>query len=88
MTLTERVARRFSIVLLGWLGHRTMELVNMRNEQQTDKSICHSHDFCDANQAMIDALEANGIEWSTDQIDLCNAAWDLAKANRFYVKGN
>ena len=32
---------------------------------------------------MIDALEVLGESWENDNIDLCNAAWEIAKCAGF-----
>jgi hypothetical protein len=72
------------------------------NASETDKSICHSHDFCDANMAMDEAFTKvlgrqyvffNDEEPETEKqneidADLINAAWSMAKANKFYAESN
>ena len=48
--------------------------------------ICASHDLCDANQAMIDALGRFNVEYDSQdeaQGKLIDAAWSLAKAQGF-----
>jgi hypothetical protein len=51
--------------------------------EYTANSLCATHNYCDSNQAMIDALKAFGVEWDSDNCDLCNAAWALAKQAEF-----
>lgn len=62
--------------------------------------VCHTHDFCDANMAMFDAFKATVgralfMSWDVEagrctqadcdaDLTLCNEAWTMAKANRFY----
>lgn len=47
------------------------------------KNVCHSHDFCDANQVMIDAMGKFGLEYSADHNALINEAWEIAKQAEF-----
>lgn len=54
-----------------------------RNREETDRNVCHSHDFCDANEDMADAFDlvvGRAASLSSDA-DLClwNAAWDYAR---------
>lgn len=56
------------------------------NKAETDKRICHSHDFTDANAVMLSAFEKCFAETEFDfddesHIELFNAAWSLAKNN-------
>lgn len=85
----ESLAAEFCRVLNEWLTPDQIAEVNARNAAETDENICHSHDFCDANQAMLDAMAVFGLDFeSTDeQNTLINAAWDLAKAAGFSIKG-
>jgi hypothetical protein len=94
------LAREFSNVLRRWLSEREMVEVVERNERTGHKygrSVCHSHDFCDANMAMAEAFanlgfkscadiaeddEREGPEW-TAAADLWNEAWTMAKAADF-----
>lgn len=75
------------------------ELVQLTRIEQ-DKTICHSHDYCDANMAMLEAFEKYKITllWPADvedrpeleneyamQMKLWEDAWTLAKENLFYT---
>jgi hypothetical protein len=60
-----------------------LHLVFERNEAEPDKLICHSHDFCDANQCMLDAFARLGcpveFESLNDELgELIEAAWAMA----------
>lgn len=84
-----KLARKFSEVLLEWCGPKELKAMNARNILEKDKSVCHSHDFCDANLAMIEACESLGIRWendlnSNDYNSTVDKAWNLAKKNQFY----
>jgi hypothetical protein len=95
-----QVARKFSELLLRDIGASNLDEVNLRNAvhaKQGDNGICASHDFCDANMTM---LEAMAEVLDTDENEICGgpdgmsdatnalwiAAWDEAKANKFWRK--
>jgi hypothetical protein len=107
---TKEIAAKFSEILHEWDdGTRpiNMQEVVARNKvyAAAENDSCASHEMVDANQAMIDAFEALGIEliFPSDiegyplelqgaitaecniQVDLTNAAWDLAKRLEFDV---
>ena len=75
-----KIARRFVQELRNvYLDDEQIAEVNRRNAAETNPLICHSHDFCDANQAMIDAAGSPFV--NTDvQNALINEAWALAKS--------
>jgi hypothetical protein len=81
----ENLAREFSRILKLWLTAEQMAQVVADNAQEdSDSSVCHSHDYCDANMAMAQALSNLGM---FDPLDW-NAAWDMAKANHFYISAS
>lgn len=83
-----QLAREFSNALIQWLGVRKIDKINALNKAESNPSICHTHDFCDANQAMIDALAEFGVELDTqsaEQTALVSNAWAIAKRNQFNV---
>ncbi len=64
MPSTYDVARAFVTTLNDlYLSEEQMHEVRERNEDEENKNICHTHDFCDSNQAMLDALESLGVEY-------------------------
>lgn len=79
----------FSEVLKVWLSPDEMREVIARNRAEPNPSICHSHDFCDANMAMLEAWEpaiGPDIDVHSDEgIALWNAAWSRAKRNDFQM---
>lgn len=75
------LAKAFSEELGRVLTAEQMDEVNRLNATETNKSICHSHDFCDANQVMLDALGGE----NEGQDDLITQAWDIAKNAEFDV---
>lgn len=83
---TKLLAIQFCKILRHWLTVDELAQVVQANDDETDDSICHSHDVCDANQAMIDAYDTLG--WKLDLQDdgctaLINSAWAIAKHARF-----
>jgi hypothetical protein len=89
MSMTfEEMAKLFSKELLKDIGVENLHEVNKLNDDEPLDSICHSHDFTDANQVFIDAIDPdlvmfNDIEhqWST-----IHEIWSIAKKNKFYIK--
>ena len=87
-------AAEFSRVLCIWLpSDQIAEAVRLNAAESPDFGICHSHDHCDANMAMYEAMTNLGIAPYIDYEDgtaerdnhlaLWNAAWDIAKAAGF-----
>lgn len=96
METTEKLARAFGAVLADWLSEEQRALVIARNLKEGARSpICHTHDFCDPNQAMLDTFEQvlgremvlpcdeNEKQSDADMV-LSQAAWNMAKAAGFW----
>lgn len=81
------LARWFSTILREWIEPHDMKEVIRRNKTPDYASgSCASHDLCDANQAMLNALETVGLEWhgADDPLDpLIAAAWSIARRAEF-----
>jgi len=91
MMPTERaVAEHFAALIRQCLTESEVERIRELNEAERDMSVCHTHDFCDANMVMDHALESLGVSvWNgtdgdmyDDAVDLWNAAWSLARRER------
>lgn len=86
----EELALEFARVIRAALTEEEMEQLLVLNAEERNPSICHSHDFCDANQAMLSAFKkCAGFEGSplVDGIgDLMEAAHTLARRTGFPVK--
>ena len=96
------LAIEFSRILQSWLTPEVMESVVASNQAEGDSQVCHSHDFCDSNEAMAAAFETvvGRPHWLPSQVDegLCtdvdvttdmdlwSDAWDIAKENEFTTK--
>jgi len=82
MTTTE-LAKAFCAALAQVLSSQQLSAIRQRNSDEADLSICHTHDFCDANQVMLDAYARFGAELDIADSH-CMAAVDEAwwKARR------
>lgn len=82
------LAREFARVLRATLDAGEIATANERNRLAA-AGVCHSHDFCDANMAMLEAWTTiAGTEPDLDddqQTATWNAAWDEAMRAGFYV---
>lgn len=92
--LPHGLAEAFSFQIREWLSPEELTEANRLNAT-ADASTCHSHDFCDANMAMDaayrktvgrDFLPQGDAEPSEADTALWNAAWDIAKRNKFGVE--
>lgn len=78
------LAREFSRILCEWCTPDEMAEIRQRNlTPEYSGGCCASHDFYDANQAMIDAVESLGGEYDTDSDLPIDAAWGIAKQAGF-----
>lgn len=87
-TSAERVANEFCRLLKIEIGSERVRAAASRNRIPEYEGCCASHDFCDANMVMADAVkEVTGRECTTEDgdLDLMNAAWNIAKANNLGV---
>jgi hypothetical protein len=72
------------------LGDNLLEVID-RNAAEADSSICHSHDFIDANECMLAAMEECRIRFRFDpedeiQAQLTSDVWSAAKKNNFGIE--
>ncbi len=81
--LANHLADRFTKHLRKYVGDENMKEIARRNRKKPVlPHVCHSHDFCDANQAMIDAWKELWPEMEFDideHADLINEAWEIAR---------
>lgn len=85
-TLAVKLAREFSRRLLAEIGPENMAQLIAENAACAVEGICYSHDYCDANQVMIDSLPAIGQSYDgsdDEQWGLIDDAWDIARASQF-----
>lgn len=81
------IARRFSELLHAAIGDDRLARVVELNAQEGESLTCHSHDFTDANEWMLQAFahvtDRNIDPSSDDDTKLFTEAWNLAKAAGF-----
>jgi hypothetical protein len=88
---TFEIAFQFSMGLRKALSPDQITVINARNAAESNPSVCHSHDFCDANEVMDDAFRnvtgasVTDPETVNDDANLSqwNIAWSIARAARF-----
>lgn len=86
---TIAVANRFVASLRAELGAEGFAEVVRRNRADADLGVCHSHDFCDANVLMHQAVkkvQGNDVRTADERAAareeyevLWNDAWSLAR---------
>lgn len=84
-----RLAREFGSLIQQDLGRAEFRQVIERNKNEDDSSICHTHDFCDANMLMSQAFQTvfeRPFDGNYDpHIKVWNDAWQVAKAADFFA---
>jgi hypothetical protein len=76
------LAQEFTARLRATLtSEKWIELIDL-NSNESNPAICHSHDYCDANQIMIDSISFIGIEYSAEST-LWSDAWLHARLELF-----
>lgn len=84
------VGDKFAKFLRRELTAQEFSEMRARNAVETHEGCCHSHDFCDANMPMAEALLAvTGCEPSFEHdaiTELWNQAWDYAKAEHLTAR--
>lgn len=84
------LAQRFSELLKRAIGQNITDVIS-RNVMEENRDVCHSHDFCDANEVMLQAWkdcghDPNDITGETQSDEarrLWQDAWDIAKEYDF-----
>ena len=79
----EPLSEEFCRIMNEWLDPSEIREINRRNALPEYTGCCASHDFCDPNQAMADALETFGVELHPDLCKLINEAWHRAREWQF-----
>ncbi len=88
---TVRIANTFSAILCDALNNKQLAEVVARNRVEEDRIICHSHDFCDPNEYMLEACQEFGLDTNEAEVDgkepaffeYWRDAWHLAKKSEF-----
>ncbi len=87
--VARELAIDFSRLLLLRLGPDKVRKINRLNREEKDPHVCHSHDFCDANEIMDEAQENLKLNLAVDSEEgarIWSEAWDIAVRNNFFVK--
>jgi len=79
----DALAAEFFRVLREWLTPEELAEINRRNSTPEYSESCASHDFCDPNQAMADALAAFGMEFDPSMCEYIYHAWTIARNSGF-----
>ena len=83
------LASAFATILREWLKPSDFDVINAKNYgfMLAGSTACATHDYCDPNEAMWTAFENEvGHELdlqSSDDMDLVNEAWTIAKDHNF-----
>ena len=88
---SDELAQEFIRIIREWLTPEEVNCVVWANLMEPDSRICHTHDYCDANEAMLQACAKFGLDCDTVINDeavrvLWNEAWELANKQRFKSK--
>lgn len=90
-----KLAKAFADKVREWVTPSQFEEIRVRNRTY-EKGICASHDFFDANMAMLEAFEEtfdrapqihDGAPLKAHDQMLWNRAWDIAKLE-YLTEGN
>ncbi len=88
-TSAQRLAAAFCQHLETAIGAKNVRRAATRNKLPAYAGCCATHDFCDANEVMATAFKEVTLReadtTSDGDLDLFNAAWNIAKANGLQV---
>lgn len=91
MPTTSQVAHAFIKQLRGDIGEENFTEVCRLQREKPIAGVCYSHDYCDANETMMEAMASFGLDLMGAHdgenggpeydrlVDLWNASWDEAK---------
>lgn len=80
--ITHNIAKTFVVLLKLVVSKEEYKEIVILNKNETIKDICHSHDFIEANEVMVEAFKINEQPFDlNDQEDiiLWGNAWDRAQ---------
>ena len=85
--MTEALAKEFCAELRATItAEELAEAVRLNHEDGEDSDVCHTHDFCDPNQCILDVFARHGIECDAlmnEYTELMDAVWTMAKRADF-----
>ena len=86
----QELARVFADKIAMTHTSEERELIVKRNRDEEDAGICHSHDFCDANELMMIAycevfcITEEEFDMTEEIMSNINEAWAIARINEFW----
>ena len=81
-----QVAEVFAAYIRSYLTEDELATVNELNAEERGSGVCHTHDFCDANDAMLGAFVNFGLNAEDESLhQLWCDAWDIAIGNKFWA---
>ena len=81
----EALAERFESRLREAIGPEALRKVAELNAAETIAGVCHSHDFCDANEVMLLALEDLGLPSPVDEVEAVRDEADAVVAEAWAI---
>lgn len=84
---TQAISIQFIHSLKAVIPEQELEVLRERNRQRTSPGVCHTHDFCDANEVMAQAFHAVVGRSFDSEIDgaLWEQAWSIASQKEFQL---
>lgn len=80
--IVRRVAKEFAKLISEWLTPAELRSVNEMNAKSPGRKTCATHDFCDPNEAMSQAIEVVSGQpesrWAPTERRSWNRVWDRA----------
>lgn len=81
----------FAAKVREWVAPEDVASIDRLNAAESDRNICHSHDYCDTNMAMHESMVQSGVPENDLLGDtatvaastLWNDAWNIAKSRGF-----
>lgn len=86
----EALAKVFADKIAQTHTSEACEQIVRRNRNEEDAGICHSHDFCDANELMmrayceVFAITEEEFDMTEEIASNINEAWAIARINEFW----
>jgi UDP-N-acetyl-D-mannosaminuronic acid transferase (WecB/TagA/CpsF family) len=81
-----KIAVEFAAILKEWIGYDNLKKVVTINETPEYENLCALHNYCDPNQAMIDAFQrVLHREPAVKELKTTDSVWSLAKKNKFWI---
>jgi len=74
------IASRFDSILREWLLPDEYSDMVQENKEDPDTNVCHSHDYCDANVAMMEAFGADFDCDNESHMEAIAEAWNVWKS--------